>query len=70
MGKQSQLSKSLSEILAEALAARPELGDKISNLLGSRVMPAPKKVTMEQRRENARQLFHQLNRKHKLKKQS
>lgn len=69
MGKQSHITE-LSGILAEALAARPELGDKISNLLGSRVMPAPKKVTLQDRRNRLKALYSGLARKEQLKKQS
>lgn len=69
MGKQSHITE-LSEILATALAQRPELNERLSNLLGSRVMPAPKKVTRQERRNRLKALYSGLARKEQLKKQS
>jgi hypothetical protein len=64
--KEKHFINELAEILATALAGRPDLISRLSKLLGARAKPgSPGKVkkssTKEERRESIRQQFRNMN---------
>ena len=66
------ITNELSEILATALAGKPELNERLSSLLGRRSDAAPpgkveEEMTMKDRRNRARLMFTRLHLKEKLK---
>jgi len=66
------ITTELSEILATALAGRPELNERLSSLLGRRSDAAPpgkaeEEMTMNDRRNRARLMFTRLHLKEQLK---